>query len=204
MFYTGYSPSCPSNPQGGYAISLNTCRTVSIKDGFDLQTSAASCTATMNPNIPKPSFDRNVRVCSGAKDTGGCSAGQWCVPLAGSSAYGGVCIYQAGAQKCPTGYPTRTVYYNSYSDTRACSACTCKPSGYECRATITLYQATDCTGATSTAYATETNTYCSASNVVAIKPAAVNVYKKGTCSPSGGTLTGSVTPQKATTVCCAK
>src|ERR1019366_9094755 len=105
--------------------------------------------STTNKSFPALSWGLAERGCtySGKSDMpGGCAATAQCVAKP-SAPYGGPCVYQAGDLKCPSGYPTKHLYYKGTVDSRDCTACTCgAPSGGSCTGSISLYSGPSCGG----------------------------------------------------------
>jgi len=172
--------------------------------------------STATPNGMAPSWQTAAVACSvtshdgGALDAGSCDAGQVCAP-APAAPFDTLCIEASGAHSCPGGTPFTTphLYYTAFDDTRACGACacsnpalTCSPSG-----TVTFWTSFTCGGAaTGTVSLNNANgsgceTLPSMSYYSTYQPTSLVL---GSCSPSGGAPTGSVTPSSATAVtfCC--
>jgi hypothetical protein len=134
----------------------------------------------------------------------GCGADQACVP-GGTGDYSGfVCIEAPGELDCPPDWGVRTVAYKSATDDRACSACQCAPDPTVCvDAEYTFYDGPWCTlgdKKVGTSQCTDVSSLLDF-GVWSAKQTR-DPYATGTCTPSGGQATGSVTPQGAITFCC--
>ncbi len=121
-----------------------------------------------------------------------------------------MCIFADGEQEsCPEAYPVKQVFYQGYSDTRACSACTCdSPVGGECSANVSIFQQADCKGPTIVGglpISTAEAPYCvdfSAGLGLGSKAISTPVYKPSACTPHGGVLAGTVSEVGPATFCC--
>ncbi|MEZ4224305.1 MAG: hypothetical protein R3B13_25370 [Polyangiaceae bacterium] len=165
---------------------------------------SASCLGeSVTKNIPSPSWASNAKICGGGQDAGGCSAGQLCVPDP-PSGFAGLCVYRTGDFTCPSGFSNRTVYYKSFTDTRNCSACSCNPSGWSCRTTMSIYQSFNCTTAQGpNVTVTNLAPKCTHNLLTNSFKVSTPTSIAGSCNvATNTTLTGTATPQEPTTVCC--
>jgi hypothetical protein len=169
----------------------------------------ASCPAMPSQNVPAWAWSETARTCQATSVGGGCSGAQVCVPTPPSPFSAQLCILQSGDVACPTGssYSQKHTYYASVTDTRGCSTCTCTPSGITCSGgTVSLatgISGSMCAG-TMVNVPTDGNCYpvsIGAGGVFAWTTAEATP-SGGTCTASGGTATGTVTPGGPTTVCC--
>lgn len=163
-------------------------------------TASGSCGAgTPNPPSTTPAtWQRQARACaldSGAQNPAGCAAGKVCAPLSGESL---ACVLKTGDQECPAGYPTRRIYFQDVDDQRTCGNCSCAFAADSCTATVSAYQATDCTSLVLTA----PSPGCYTGDVHAASAASVQM-NNARCDSAGGTPGGCVLPAEPTTVCCA-
>jgi hypothetical protein len=134
------------------------------------------------------------RVCGGTKGAS-CGVGHVCVPPKGPAFDSNACVYAEGERDCPPGYPTRTLTYRGADDQRACEACTCDASSFQCSTMLAVSSNADCSqptivsangkchDATGTHYMAKTDL-------------------QGSCAPSTTALTGAVIPTDPLTVCC--
>ncbi len=186
-------------------------------DGCTADATAAaggSCQLTGGPTVPMNAvcnsgggglknadpWKNEVHVCTALSNASGCGADA-CV-LAPAPAYETrLCVSRVGAQQCPAGYGERHLAYDSFNDTRACSACSCNAGAISCAgsSTVTLWSNSICT---QNAHTVGTNSGCvnvplgiAYRNVTGIPSMTVN-----NCPPS--TPTGSVVGAGATTICC--
>jgi hypothetical protein len=134
----------------------------------------------------------------------GCTAGQECVPAAPGGFETHFCVTKAGSNSCPAGFPTQHLYYADVSDNRACGPCSCDPpTGVDCNANgrVTTWGNNMCT-ANQGASASPLPSGCmtaSATHGLGFTTTPTG----GSCAPTGGQPTGSVSPQTITTICCA-
>ena len=137
-----------------------------------------------------------------------CSYGQACatVPSAVDSGMpSGVCIYQAGVQTCPSsGLFTNTFVVGAVEDDRGCS-CTCGSMTCPTDGIVNVYNATGCSGATSSTLALGAT--CQKNGVSNAKSAMYvqsTTGKSPTCGAGTAAPTGAVDIDggTATTFCC--
>ncbi|HEY8074113.1 MAG TPA: hypothetical protein VIF62_08390, partial [Labilithrix sp.] len=153
---------------------------------------------------PDPTFDKRELACGLAQVTA-CASRADCV---GTPALPGVfnriCIHKDGDVSCPAqDYAQRFVAYKiqALADTRACSPCAATPTGGACGTSwglsgnvsecMSAFPPTD--HAVGTCYGTSPSMLV---NLAAIGPS------DGTCTPAGGTPTGSATASDPVTYCC--
>jgi hypothetical protein len=151
-------------------------------------------------NASAPSWNTAALACAPSTLGSGCGAANVCA-LAGSAPFGsGACVWQSGVQACPAGYPVQHTYYTGTSDTRACAACACSgvPSG-SCKMNTEVYGNTGC-GGLADLVANDGGCH-KAQTAKSIRPVADLSGITG-CAPSGGELSGTLTPNGDTTVCC--
>ncbi len=178
--------------------------------------SGSSCNpkSTGSANIPTPTWGNAVVACGG-EPTGGKGCGDVtteCVPKP-SSPFNSICIYKTGDNTCPAGaYTKKHLYYTSFNDGRSCSACSCgSPTGQSCTGTVTT--STDACSSNKTVMNTPNQCYAiPADNTTSTYDGGLEdtrgvVYTGGTpsggsCSASGGQVTGSATETGAITFCC--
>lgn len=176
---------------------------------------SGTCVANQTtPTFPTPTWGTDVLACGAAATSGGgCGAGQ-CLPKPSSPYKAQLCIFRAGINACPSSYPnpmpsaSTPQYYGSYTDNRQCSSCNCgSPS---CGGTVTTYTDTTCGG--------ENATVLDITGGCTMIPADPTLGSSGgkaedtrsikwtnaapVCGNVASTLTGSVTPDTAVTVCC--
>lgn len=155
----------------------------------------------------KVSWQQRVDACGADQASGACGTGKVCVPQGPGAAGESLCIRSDGMAACPAGWPKAIVAYANATDTRACSGCACGGPGTTCGdAHYTFYTQPQCVAAGTTGVAQVNSSNCTdltpevTQNMGSAK--ATLPVAKGSCAASGGTATGSVTPQNPVTYCC--
>jgi len=200
----------------GVAVSLDPSSSCSATvPTASAGTCASSGGAATSPPV---SFSKLSRTCGETSGPGGgCSVGQACVAKPPSGTHG-VCVSQAvsGATLCPSAYPHAYIVMpsaTSFDDTRGCTSCSCgSPRGVSCAASVTLYPAIGCTDGSAgddgggpisfAANGTCQPDLVDASTAFASGMLQANVTSQGSCTPDGGTATGTVLPTNQTAYCC--
>ncbi len=176
--------------------------------------SAAPPTVTVNPCVPSggnpitkppPAWTTADRLCLGQTKGMGCTGTQVCA-RPGSGVFGGaLCIYTAGAQMpCPAGFPTQHSFFTAFTDSRACTGCSCGSAGPpSCTVTSSVYSSNMCNGANKLIVNAPNNGTCVAAPGASSFNTTVNAGSV-TCPAMGGVATGMVTGDTASevTVCC--
>lgn len=209
---TAYGSSlCPPiNPGSSQTLSPGTCTAFTIGGASYYylavpDVTGGSCAASLAKNIPTPTWTSQFRACTGstAFTTAGCSGDQMCAPRPSAPFDSQICIYAAGAVACPSGssYSNRIVRYASYTDTRACSSCSCGAPSGSCAGEVTLTE-----GPTSPSCGNILDANVSQGCHAETTGNAVNaIYEPApaaTCTASTGMVTGSLNPTQPTTFCC--
>jgi hypothetical protein len=175
-------------------------------------------------NIPTPTWGESVRACGDVGLLGkGCGT-SICVPKPVAPFNGSLCVHQQGDLACPALYSKKTIYYQSFTDSRDCTACACETAltGAICsNASLKLYTDDNCTANEQTLNSTNT---CAAlipdaDPLTSYQPC-VNIGGNGTadtraaiftatpstsgaqCPASGGVLTGQAAATQPVTFCC--
>lgn len=181
----------------GGCTSMAALTTQGEKMSATVTPTGGGCTPDASVSVPAVSYAYQGRICEplGAPG-GGCDAGV-CFPP--PSPYG-LCVYQAGAVACPTGYPVQYGVGSTVTDTRGCSACTCGYDGGTCGGNVTFYTGTTCNLQSQTITADGT---CQAVTNQTFKgfqyaPSATGA----SCTPSATTPTGDAGFADLATVCC--
>jgi hypothetical protein len=219
----GDGPACEQNSRIDFDYPNTNCVTAIFGVNFDaddqcrLETpvvSPGTCTAAGGAiTRPTPAYQKQSRVCRGAVTGGGCASGQACVA---KPTQHGFCVHRNVADgqsppACPAGYPqARTTSRNNgtFSDTRACTACSCGgqvPQNAACSTQLRLYTSLDCSGTeTATILGNSTCQQVVNQDTVLRSGHIVPTVTQGTCAtaPTGGAVTGAVTPTNVTQVCC--
>jgi hypothetical protein len=167
--------------------------------------SLGSCTPVATVASPSPAWATNVRACgvSVAPARTDCPAGNVCLPVPSSPFQASACIEQAGDVACPlTAYTAKYVYYGGVDDTRTCSTCSCGPVlGASCTGSITQFQSVD--GGCNTAQTTYNLPLACAPIQQPSDLLLTLTASGGACKASPSAPTGSATPAKPMTFCCA-
>lgn len=185
------APGCASVP--GYAAL----------EAYLRAPEGGSCATDAGKDIPTAAWSTGMRLCGYSGNVApGCPSPLGCVARP-QAPFGAVCVYSSASKPCPPAYPNRTVLYQSHTDTRDCSSCSCG-----------AVDGGVCTGGSGNAYP---DTSCTSSNgpfgpgACVVPGVAINgVYgatspsigAPGTCAPSGGLPTGSAAATQPVTVCC--
>ena len=143
-----------------------------------------------------------------AKASVTCASNSECVPTPTGAYAGSVCVYLPGDQACPTDYSTKALIFKKSMDTRACSACSCGSGSPACAgAEYKFYDDGLCAGSSQTVNSTACVDLTDHINNFWVGWG----YRRsgtgsvtGTCPPSGGQPSGSLTgdPAASLSVCC--
>ncbi|HVW26058.1 MAG TPA: hypothetical protein VHC69_11865 [Polyangiaceae bacterium] len=172
-----------------------------------------SCTPNqIAPSFPNPTWGLDAEGCGlsqAATTGGGCSLGV-CMPKPASPFGAKLCIFKAGVTSCPSSYPvspTSPQYYETWSDSRKCTSCTCGAIG--CGGKVTAFTDTNCTqnpttvdmsGACTTLPKdpTPTGTGTNRQDTLSIR------WDDGgpVCGMGASNVVGAATPDSPITVCC--
>lgn len=159
--------------------------------------SGASCASTtLVDSAPAPVWAASLIGC-GPIASATCGEQRCFVP----PAEGALCIHKSGDHVCPEGpFSEERVWFASFEDTRACEPCGCSPvDTADCNEVVTGYAVNNCTvGDAVLAPAPG----CTVAPVDFDGARIQSVDPTGSCTPTGGTPTGEVTPSQPTTVCC--
>ena len=171
------------------------------------ETDAGSCPPSPQAPTSSPvSWATTARGCSPPSvEPIDCAAGSVCLAIPDPPFHSSGCISHEGDLACPSDgpYTDKRVFYGGDDDTRTCSACACtSPQGGACDITLGRFSDPACKTATAKlreappgqclAYATSDGTYFSVDAFV----------DGGTCTPSGGKASGTISPKAPTTICC--
>jgi hypothetical protein len=162
------------------------------------------------PLAGSPTWGTFARACLGNGFTASCpDPSDYCAPTSEPPPEGfSQCVHQGGDQTCPPGYPNKYVFYNSATDLRECSACTCgDPKGGVCTTVVSLYEDAGCDDVAFISAAT-VNSMTSACLPIAAtmtlksKEAVPLGYTPGVCEARGGEPVGPVELLGPSTFCC--
>jgi hypothetical protein len=202
--------NCDDEALGGTTADINECDPMSYHTGEYVGVSTSpsgNCVANDSGNsLPTPGWTSDLRLCGGAQAGASCSDDGQCVPDPTSS-FGSVCVHAEGDVECPTAYPDKQVYYQGFSDNRACGACTCGSlSGAACSTQADFFSATNCSGTPNLSNVVITSSedpFCNLGGTYnRVRVDSVSVTNAGQCQPADTSLTGSVNATGATTLCC--
>ncbi len=190
------------NPET-FTLESGQCTTTSTNDSAfstnspSLDVSGAQCDPQESATVPPAGFGTHVAACQ-ATSMGECADGS-CV--ADDAGFDQVCVYTGGDVECPAGpYTEREVAFNSWTDTRDCSTCTCDDPTGTCGGTVAFRSS--CGGvALPVLYGTVDPPGCG--NASQDPPAMIyNADPDVECAPSGGDPIGQATPSGPVTICC--
>lgn len=191
-------------------------------DSTELLEAVETCKPLALP-VPKftgdhPWWDDMVLACNSSVLPGECTeaASTRCLPAVPlDEPEWTYCVRRKGVHPCPSQfdsmYTEQVIAYPStaYTDTTACTACTCTPTGGACFGTLRVYSDDICSTNEITAHAvgsgmTNCNDFPPVGPALGSKEITDVVYVPGQCVPSGGELTGSIElhDNEAVTWCC--
>lgn len=159
-------------------------------------------------NLSEPSFSNETRACVGATSEGTCGADGQCFERPGAPYSDTLCIFRSGDHDCPSGYPARSLLFETWSDGRACATeCECTPEGGECRWSASLRD--NCTGNINgfPALSSLGAPQCLLADAVASQALLINgaptfMADSGGCLGAALSVSGSVEVAEPVTVCC--
>ncbi len=208
----------PVNVNGGYYYpagllvcgpdSLQPCA-VAVSADVPTVTGGSCVSSGGGGMVPPAVWDGFAHACNGAITTGkGCNLGQTCLPKPKAPNTAAICIKRSGDFNCPAGqFNTKHVFYDDFTDSRACSACSCDaPSGGTCAGNLTVYADTFNNSCTSPDATFAAGACANLSGNPAVGPAKFTQTMApagGTCSPIGGQPVGIATKTFPQTFCCA-
>jgi len=147
---------CNTNPQGTYygvsgCIQNTNSYSVSSPLGIGVYTyvsaaptTHATCGSPVTTSKVAPPLVTQGTECNPTTLFDACGADQVCMPPAKNTYR---CIERDGEHDCPNEYPTPTAAGDGYTDTRACSQCTCGASE-QCAGTLKVFSDTSCSNET--------------------------------------------------------
>jgi hypothetical protein len=164
-------------------------------------TNVGGCAANANHTLPTAVWGTQVQACGGATTIPtACANGEVCSPLA-VTPFEKLCIQRTGEHDCPSqSYSEKVVVYEDFTDTRACSACSCGPATSSCRGEVDFTYpggGQSCGSLANTVAAGS----CGAMNNLT-QTATYSPNPSGSCTASASTLSGGVTQNGPVTFCC--
>jgi hypothetical protein len=151
------------------------------------------CAPIQPPNVqPPPTWKKFARACTKTASQSSCAGGTGvCVPPVPGPQFK-QCISHEGdmdLSKCPPAYPERSVFYDSFTDDRACPACTCDaPIGSTCTGSVTMFSDAACgVPVNSTVSLDATGPSCNdikpVGSALGSKSASAPIFTPGQCTP---------------------
>ncbi|MCL4751557.1 MAG: hypothetical protein KJ015_15395 [Myxococcales bacterium] len=209
-------PGC-AGTAGQLTIAANVCQSFIIL-GYDPPSAkllsappdGGACNPLPTQNVVPPLvWNERARACGGAQLGGGCGAGV-CAPVP-EAPYGALCVAKAGDDACPAGYPQKLSYYQGANDTRGCTPCNCgSPQGAACPGGVELWTNSQCSA--DPVSITQVGACASLPPDPTPPPPPYQTSRSmfydgqppfgGSCSASGGLVSGSATPTSPVTICC--
>jgi hypothetical protein len=167
-------------------------------------TQPGSCTASVVDFPNKDTWSGWIQACTTKQTGSGCGAGAVCVRKPDSDSS---CIGQPGQHVCPAGWSDRTDAYESATDTRGCTQCTCTAAPTCTGGLYRFYDADSCTNQGTDPAVDITGTSCQDVSHLLDQSSwsiryLVPPIAGGTCMKGGGMPTGSITPTGEITFCC--
>lgn len=206
------SGSCSAGPDLVVSPSSpGTCRTFQDTVEYDsarvlpAQPSGGSCQASAGPpDVPDFEWPDPALVCEAdVPDAGGGCEDSGCVPRPPAPYLPQYCVFREGLLPCPGTNYDRFVVYDTFSDTRACSGCTCSsPDGGTCAGQVSVYGSSSCSGATNDVPTDGSCAGLSGSILYESLSYEPDGPSGSSCTPSGGVPVGSVKESDPVTVCC--
>lgn len=171
--------------------------------------SMGTCAPAVSASIGLPTWSDAAEYCATGPAFGGCGAQAVCVPRPPTGFAPEACVLAAGTQTCPSAYPVSKTWYTSLSDNRACTAAGCScglPTGGKCGGTMRFHSDPSC-GATTTVRSFPLDGTCKNLQLSAGEAKSLDFSATGPaggkCVAAGvGTVTGTVAPSGANTICC--
>ncbi len=202
---TGQGDPCNFMPQGD---SMGTVP-IEGRSHWTITTASrgGSCAPQASANIPTPSFQTSVAGCAVAELDGSCAGDEACWEAPSPPFEDGVCVWRPGDADCPTGFPSRTVWYRGdLVDTRACTECSCDEAVGSCPdSTVEIYEGYYCNDPVTTVPEGECGELCYGGadcNTYAVSALFLPGPAEASCAPSAAELTGELTAEDPVTFCC--
>jgi hypothetical protein len=169
--------------------------------------SVGVCTASQTPKPFSVAVSKVGIACGQTSEAPigqGCSSGQVCMPKVQAPYQEGLCVKMPGEVACPALFPNQHIYYDTFTDGRSCSSCSCgNPAGASCSAKIQFFTDSACsTNALLAEVPTGSCKDISGNPAVVGRKAIGTTISPGSCAPSGGQVGGTVDPVGPTTFCC--
>jgi hypothetical protein len=197
--FTGVNTQCQNVP-GQYASCQMLDNLKLAKEG---SCPASGGTVTSTP----PIFAQRADACTVPATGAGCEPAHACVRRPTQT--GQVCIAVTGEEACPSAWPSPIVGFDGGTDSRSCSPCTCAKPSASCGGG-TVFVAYDVNGCVHEGdpakwvgtTCVSTSTLFEGHGTGSIQLGGEGATPKGSCSPAGGSPTGSVVGTNPLTFCC--
>jgi hypothetical protein len=175
----------------------SSCESPPTNDDCLSARAVATCSANASQSISPISWTTTRLTCGGATSNSSCAGGA-CYPSA--SAFGNVCISQAGDVSCPGAFPNRNFFFRGVSDNRSCASCGCSTQGYVCAIDIQV-----CSVGFDDVTLTSDASECyqlNSGDGDGVTFFSSTFTQTGSCSTTGGAAQGSAVPTNPVTICC--
>ena len=160
---------------------------------------AGSCASGTNHTLPAPTWATQAKACGGATTIPDvCEQGSVCTPVA-VAPFDKLCIERTGEVACPNQfYSEQHVVYEGFTDTRACSACSCGAPTSTCGGDVAF---TYPGGGNQCGFLVSEISGCG--DMTGMEDTAIySPAPSGSCAASASTLSGEVTTTGPVTFCC--
>jgi hypothetical protein len=205
---SGNPPTATQTPAPGVCVPIAAAASLleSARAAAPVASGGSCGSGGGQPNNPAPTFSDHALVCAGSSLGAGCSGSDVCAPDPGPAFEPTVCVWKAGGGTCNqiAPYSSRLTIHQSIADNRGCSACGCgSPSGMGCTGVTTLYEgATNSTCLAPSVPMSDDGVWCADGTDFGSMLFQPGAPSGGSCLPSGGTGTGSVTGGNDVVLCC--
>jgi hypothetical protein len=170
--------------------------------------------APMVDSLPRPRsvtspWSTFARACQGEAVPNACGdPGKTCMAMPEPPPPGfSQCILylRDGEPECPDDYPDKHALYGDLEDTRSCTPCECGPPREStCTALVSAYEDRGCTTLLGSEAVTLDRSKCVGGPGLRLGSVEAEWVENvpGTCAPSGGEVTGEITPTRPSIFCC--
>ena len=112
---------CVDTGFSGYSVALG-------------EASSECAEGSVSSTLPEPTWGTSIATCTGDAIEGVCpDPGDTCFPQPADPLGPELCVASEGDVLCPSGYPSKTVYFRDFTDDRSCPAsCSCTPTTPTC------------------------------------------------------------------------
>jgi hypothetical protein len=191
----GLSNSCGSSGTLVATLVPNTCTAVTL-NGTDYLSweGRPACAPITNNTIPTPYWGGVIRACSlPTTDNMGTTCANPEDPFDNR-----MCVVHDGYQECPAGYPELAKVWDSFTDGRSCTDCSCGTTGTVCKGGVSFYGDTSCSAQ---AQLVLPGNGCEIAGGVAARYGAA-LDQNAACPPATTTPTGEIDLHNERVICC--